>query len=449
MSNLVREYITQHKDRMLEELSEYLAQPSFAETGEGIHEGANMTRSILEARGAEVEILEAGGHPVVLGVFEGSSDRTLLLYQHYDVLPPGDEEQWESPPFNATVRNGHLYARGTADHKGSFMSRVHAIDALLDQGPLPLTVIFLVEGEEEIGSPNLGAFLQKHQQQLRADAALYSGWWHDEANRPRINCGMSGAFSVRISVKTANYGLHGRLAPLVPNAAWTLAWVLAKLKNQDEHVLVPGFYEDVDELTEADRAALRGIPFDRKALTERLGITKLLDDGTEEDAVRRQVFEPALTISAINVGDGSVANIPCTAEATLRVRMVPSQRPRDIVDKILKYIDSLGFEGVTAEVVSPLGEPARINLDEPIVQVVQQAAAGVYGREVITVPVSAGSGPRYLFVNKLGVPMIADPGVGYDGQRDHGFNENIRLQDYYDGVEVMANIMTLFPKIQE
>jgi acetylornithine deacetylase/succinyl-diaminopimelate desuccinylase-like protein len=439
-------YVKANEQRMLDELRAYLGVPSFAATGEGIEEGVARTRDILKSRGAEVQILDAGGHPVVYGEIKGQSEKSLLLYQHYDVLPPGDLAKWDSPPFEAAVRDGKVFARGAADHKGSFMSRVHAVDALLSAGPLPVTVKFLVEGEEEIGSPNLGAALDKYRELLRADAALYSGWWHDEKDRPRINCGMSGSVRVRITARTAKHGLHGRLATVVPNAAWNLTWILSKIKGPDERVLVPGFYDRVRPMDDADREALEGIPFDADALKDRLGLKRLLGDGTRLDAVRRQVFEPTVTLSDVKVGDGSVANIPCVAYADLAFRLVPDQNPAEVVESLTAYVGSLGIDGIEVERRSPLGEPARVSLNEPIVKVVREAGKQVYGRDLIVVPISAGSGPRYLFVNRLGVPMIADPGVGYDDQRDHGFNENIRLIDYFNGVRVMANVYELFAR---
>lgn len=440
----INAYVDANRERMLSELQACLRQPSFAATGEGIAEGVQMVREILERRGMHVQVIEAGGHPVVLGAAEGTTPRSLLLYQHYDVLPPGDLSRWDSPPFAAETRDGHIYARGVADHKGSFMARVHAVDALLAQGPLPMTVKFLVEGEEEIGSTHLPDLIDKHRDLLVADAALYSGWWRDEEGRPRINCGMSGSVKVRITSRTAKHGLHGRHAPVVPNAAWLLTWALASIKGQDERVLVEGFYDDVEPLSEADQEALARIPFNREVLAKQLGLDSFLGNGSDADIVRRQVFEPTVSVNDIKVGDGSVANIPCIAHADLNFRLVPRQDPAKILAAVERHLAGLGWGNFEVELRGRMSEPARVALTHPIVQVVQQASAAVYGVEPVNVPISAGTGPRHLFVNQLGVPMIADPGVGHDDQRDHGFNENIRIEDYFDGVKVMANIIERF-----
>lgn len=438
----VDRYVEANADRMVAELQECLRQPSFATNNEGMAEGVALTRAILERRGMQVEVLETSGHPAVLGVLPGTGPKSLLLYQHYDVLPPGDLTKWDSPPFDADVRDGKVFARGAADHKGSFMARVHAIDALLASGePLPVTVKFLVEGEEELGSPHLAELVDRYRERLQADAALYSGWWKDEEDRPRINCGMRGGFKVRLTARGAAHGLHGRHAPLAPNAAWKLTWALASLKHPDERVAIDGFYDDVDPVSEEDEHALATIPFNEETLKATLGIDGFVAGVSGRDAQRRSIFEPVVTLSNVVVGDGSVADIPCIAYADLSLRLVPSQRPEAIVDALKAHLHKHGHGDIGVEVRSPLGEPARVPLDAPIARVVRRAAAEVYGVEPSVVPISSGSGPRYIFVNRLGVPMVADPGVGYDDQRDHGFNENIRLDDYFDGVRVMARII--------
>lgn len=447
INDFVAEYVQNNSERLIAELQEYLQQPSFAENDEGMREGVELTRDVLERRGITTKLLPSSGYPAILGQIAGDSTRTLLLYQHYDVLPPGDTKKWTFDPFSATLHDGKIFARGAADHKGSFMARVHAVEALLAEGSLPVTVKFLIEGEEELGSPHLLEVVQRFREDLSADAALYSGWWKDEENRARMNCGMRGGFVVRLTARGASHGLHVRHAALVPNAAWTLVCALGTLRNEEGHVLVRGFYDDVDTLTPQDEGALAKIPFNASTLLARLGLEGLRGDVDGIEAVRRQMFDPTITISNIMVGDGSEADIPCIAHADLVISLVPSQDPGNIMDKLNSHFRLNGIERVTVELKSPLTEPARIQLSEPIVGVVQEAAKDVYGEEPILYPLSSGTGPRYVFVNKLGVPMVADPGVGHDDQRDHGFDENIRVEDYLQGIRVMAGIISRFREV--
>lgn len=445
MSEGVNRYIEQNKESILAELQECLQQPSFAANNEGMQEGIELTRKILERRGMETELLPTSGHPGILGVLKGESSKTLLFYQHYDVLPPGDLSQWDSDPFAAEIRDGKIFARGAADHKGSFMSRIHAVDALLSAGPLPVTVKFLLEGEEELGSPHLPEIVDRYRDRLQADAALYSGWWKDEADRPRINCGMRGGFRIKLTARGANRGLHEHQAALIPNAAWRLVWALNTLKDPNERILIDGFYDDVDEITPEDEEALHRIPFNGDIIKQRLGVKAFVSNVEGIEAVKRQVFSPTLTIRPdVQVGDGSSSDLPCIAQAVISIRLVPSQQPGDIVEKLKRHLERHGFDDIEVELASPLRAPARISLNEPIVQVAREAANEVYGRDPIVVPLSSGSGPRDVFVNQLGVPMVADTGVGHNEQRDHGFNENIRIRDYLDGIRVIAGIIQRF-----
>ncbi len=240
-------YIEEYLDQSVAELSRLCAQPSVAAQNLGIEKCAGLVAQSLRERDFDVQIIPTGGSPVVFGERQGRSDKTLLVYDHYDVQPPEPLELWETPAFEPTLRNGRLYARGVADNKGNFMGRLHAIDAVLEtMGELPCNVKFIVEGEEEIGSVHLEPFIAEHQALLSGDVCVWEIGGVDHENVPIQMVGLRGICYVELHAKTANQDVHsGTGGSIFPNAAWRLVWALNSLKDENENIKLPGFYDDV------------------------------------------------------------------------------------------------------------------------------------------------------------------------------------------------------------
>jgi len=273
----VHDYIEAHQDEFVEELREYCRHPAYAHDGTGIPEVPQLTAALMRRRGVEAEVVRSPGNPIVIGEITGRAERSLLLYSHYDVLPPGPADQWQHDPFGAQIDDGKIYCRGVSDHRGSLVSRVQAVEAVraVSGGSLPVTVRFVIEGEEELGSKNLHAAVTQYWDRLRADAGLYSGWWRDEQDRVRMNCGMRGSLKLRLSAVGARRDMHTSYSTLVPNPVNALCRAIASMVDADNTPTIDGFADTIAPLDDADEAALRAIPFDAAKFAARFGGTSL------------------------------------------------------------------------------------------------------------------------------------------------------------------------------
>jgi len=442
----ISSYIDAHLEETIAQLREYVALPSVAAQRQSIPETAEFVRRMLEGIGATAEILpkEAPGNPVVLGELPGASSKTLLLYNHYDVQPAEPFELWTAPPFEQRREGDLLYGRGINDNKGHLVSRLMAIRALQEAngGRLPVTIKFLVEGDEEIGSPKLHEFVEQHRERLAADVCLHEGGGVNASGRPVVSLGVKGILAVQLKVRTAARDSHSSYAATVPSAAWRLVWALATLKDAGERIRIPGFYDAVRPPTEQEEAFLRALPSEEEKLKENLELRDFVCGVRGYDYNRRIVFEPTCTINGIisgYTGPGMKTVLPSTAKAKLDFRLVPDQDPDDIADKVRKHLAAEGFNDV--EVTLAEGEfPARSDANHPFVELVQRTAREVYGQEPVVYPNMAGTQPLYPMMQLLGVPM-ASAGIGYPDARAHAPDENIRLSDFILGTKHVAAII--------
>jgi len=440
----VYEYIEANWLNAIEDLKRLLSQPSISAQGAGIEEAAALTAGLLQEYGVPPRILPTpGGPPVVYGELQGDSPFTLLLYNHYDVQPPEPLELWSTPPFEPSIVDGKLYARGVSDNKGDIIARLLAIKAFLRaRGRLPVSIKFLIEGEEEIGSPHLPAFIRENQALLKSDACLWEGGGLNWGDRPTITLGLKGIINVDLEVRGAVRDVHSSLAPIVPNPAWRLVWVLNSIKDADENILIDGFYDDVRPPTPEEIEAIEAIPSEEEEMRANLGIERFLKGLKGVDLQLHSILEPACTINGIisgYTGEGSKTVLPCYARAKLDFRLVPDQRPDDIIAKLRKHLEKHGF----TDVVVSAGEgenPARTPLDSPFARVVSDAAREVYGCEPIIKPSMSGSGPMFSFTDILAIP-VASSGVSNPDSRDHAPDENIRLADFILSAKHVAAIL--------
>ncbi|MGC4105957.1 MAG: M20/M25/M40 family metallo-hydrolase [Thermomicrobiales bacterium] len=437
-------HIDAHADEYIGMVQAMLRQPSVAAQNVGMEETAELMRGHLDALGFDPRLIDTrGGYPVVYGEKRGVSDRTLSFYDHYDVQPAEPLEQWESDPWAAEIRDGRIWARGVSDNKGNIAARFAAIDAWEKvRGPLPLTVKFIIEGEEEIGSPHLYNFADDHPDLCAADACIWEFGGRDIDGRPQIHLGLKGICYVELRAKGARLDWHSSVATSVPNPAWRLVWALATLKDQDERILIPGFYDDVVPPTEDELAALAALPSTEAERLEDLGIDAFLGGLTGIELAKRDYFQPTCTISGIisgYTGQGSKTVLPSTAMAKLDMRLCANQDPFKIYQALRDHLDAQGFTDIETELLGP-GYPARTSLTAPIARVVSETYEELYGQEPAIYPTSSGSGPWYQLCSQFGIDACTS-GVGHGRSQAHAPNENIYVDDYVLEIKHIALIL--------
>ncbi len=434
-------------DQGIEALSRLCAQPSVAAQNLGIEACAGMVAEALHARGFTVQILPTGGSPVVFGERKGRVNKTLLVYDHYDVQPPEPLELWDSPPFEPTIRGGRLFARGVADNKGNFISRLHAVDAILaEAGELPCNVKFILEGEEEIGSVHLEPFVRDNQDLLSGNVCVWEVGGVDHENYPIQVAGMRGICYVELHARTANQDVHsGTGGSIFPNAAWRLVWALNSMKDKDENILLPGFYEDILPPTQREIELFAQLPKLMAYYQEKYdlsGFLKGIDD--ELELMIEQVFSPTCTICGLKSGyqgQGSKTVLPAEATAKVDFRLVPNQTPEKVLAQLRAHLDAQGFEDI--EIINLGGNPpAKTDPDHPAVQLAVEAARDVYEKPTRVIPMVGGSGPNFMFQKYLGVPIISS-GAGDADSKAHAPNESISLDLFVKSAKHFARILTL------
>lgn len=437
-------YIDQHFDSFVSTLGELIAIPSVAAQGQGIAPCAERVADLLTSVGLTASIMPTAGNPVVYAEATGTRDTTLLCYNHYDVQPAEPFDLWHSDPFTLTRKDNLLIARGVSDDKGELVSRIAAIAAVKHVlGELPIGLKFLVEGEEEIASPNLAPFIHANRGRLQADACVWEFGTHNADGTPISYLGLRGICYLELSVETAKIDTHSGIAgSILPNAAWRLVWALNTLKNQDERIQLPNFYDTVIAPTARDMELLAALPDNDEEMQELFGNTSFLRNASGVELRRREIFEPTCTICGIGSGyqgAGQKTVLPARASAKVDFRLVPDQKPEDVVKQLRAHFDAHGFSDIQITVVGA-GRPARTDPDHPLVQTLIGAAEDVYGKAPLIWPMSGGSGPNYLFSHDIGVPIVT-LGVGYSGSRVHAPNENIRINDFRNGIRHMAALL--------
>jgi len=441
-------YIDGNLERALADVVEYCRLPSVSAHGTSIEETARHTVRLLEAEGFAARVLPKpnGAFPVVYAEHAGRAPKTLLFYNHYDVQPPDPLDEWTSPPFDPQRRGDNLYGRGVSDDKGNIVSRMLALRALKHVfGELPCNVKFCIEGDEEIGSPQIAPFVHQHRDLLAADACVWEWGYALWDGSPTLMLGAKGLLCVDLSVAGPNRDVHSSYGTVVPNPAWRMAWALATIKAPDERILIDGFYDDVKDPTEEELATLRILPDEGTEFLASLGLHAAVLGVKDVDYRRRHIFEPTATINGLTSGyqgQGTKTVLPARASAKLDFRLVDAQDPEDIIRKLRLHLDAMGFEDVVIN-QSSTEKPARTPMDAPFIEVAQAAARDVYGRDAYLVPSMAATGPMYHFLHDLNLPTVM-AGINYVGGRDHAPDEHIRIEDFRRGTKHIAAILWHF-----
>uniref|UniRef100_A0A2U9IDN3 Acetylornithine deacetylase n=1 Tax=Acidianus brierleyi TaxID=41673 RepID=A0A2U9IDN3_9CREN len=414
----------------LEDLYEFLKIDTTSAKGEG-EEGAKFILDYMKDNGIEAELVKHKAiNPYIIGEIDVNSNKTLLIYNHYDVQPVEPLDKWNTDPFRPVEKDGKIFARGIADDKGSLMARLQAIIELMKERKLKINIKFVYEGVEEIGSPYIEDFLSDYKDRLSSNYVLWEGSGRGPDDSPEIVLGVKGLLYVELRVRTEK-DLHSMYAPIVRNPAWELVHFLNTLRTPEGKVNIKGFYDKVKWLSNEEKKYLKG---DKK------GMEKALGQEVPDDFMIRVVENPTCNIDGINsgyTGEGSKTVIPSYAFVKLDFRLVPDQDPIEILDKLNSIIPS-NFE------IKVLGKvkPYRTSLKSEIAKAIINSAKKVYGEDPTVLPNSPGTGPMEAFARILNNNQIAD-GVGVDnaGSNIHSFNENINKEDYFKAKEWMKELL--------
>ncbi|NWF67802.1 MAG: M20/M25/M40 family metallo-hydrolase [Chloroflexi bacterium] len=446
---MIDQFLQTHLERYVEETVRLCAQPSIsAHGGDEMHECAALVAETLRAHGLETHIIPTPTFPIVVGKAQGASPRTLLFYNHYDVQPVDPLELWTTPPFEPQIRDGKLFARGAKDDKGELVARLAALDAVraAHGGRLPCGVTFVVEGEEEVGSPNIRQFVLDHLELLKCDGAVWEEGNIDSEGHPGDFLGCRGVAYVELHVRTLKMDAHSGSAHALPNAAWRLVQALASLKDADERVLIPGFYDHVRPPSKRDLELIDALPSYEKFARQHFGVQRFVH-GALGKAIEYNVFQPTCNICGLKSGyqdDGSKTVIPATAMAKVDFRLVPDQDPNDILAKLRAYLDAQGFGDVEVVKIEESMWPYKAEADHPLLDLSARMGEEVYGKPSLFEALAGGSSPVYAFAKPLGNIPVISPGVGYWANRTHSPDEHIRIGDFHNAARHIARILDGF-----
>jgi acetylornithine deacetylase/succinyl-diaminopimelate desuccinylase-like protein len=447
--NQVVDFINVNRDRYIDELKQYLAIPSISalpEHAADVRRCAEWTADACRTAGLEnVKLIETAGNPVVYGDWLNAPGKpTILFYGHYDVQPVDPLNLWTSPPFEATVRDGEIYARGSADDKGQVFMHIKAIEAHIKKnGNLPVNIKFFIEGEEEVGSVHLDEFVRTHKQELAADVVVISDSPMFDRGIPSICYGLRGLAYFQIDLRGTKSDLHsGSFGGAVANPAFVLSQILAQMKDRSGHIKIPGFYDDVRALSDAERAEWKKLPFNETKYRKELGAPRLFGESgysTLERVWARPTFEVNGLLSGFT-GEGAKTVLPATAMAKVSMRLVPDQHPDKIANLFEAYLNKIAPKTVELKLTRMHGgKPWMTEFDNKYVRAAGKAIelgfgkTPVFNREGGSIPVVS------TFQEELGLPSVLF-GVGLPDENAHAPDEKLDLGNFHNGILASAHL---------
>lgn len=453
----IKNYVAQNKQRFLDELFELLRFPSVsadpAYKTEVLKTADFVAQKLTDAGADKVEVCPTAGYPIVYGEkIIDPAKPTVLVYGHYDVQPADPLELWHTPPFEPTLRDEKIYARGACDDKGQFYMHVKAFELMMQTDTLPCNIKFMIEGEEEVGSNNLGLFVQANKQKLKSDVVLISDTSMLSMENPSLETGLRGLSYLEVEVVGPNRDLHsGVYGGAVANPATILCQLIASLHDEHNHITIPGFYDDVLPLSEADRAALNKAPFDLEDYKKDLGVNDVWGE-KGYTTLERTGTRPTLEVNGIwggYTGEGAKTVLPSKASAKISMRLVPNQQSEKITQLFTDHFQKIAPAYVKVKVSAHHGgEPVVTPTDSVAYRAAQQAISESFGKEPIPTR-GGGSIPIVaLFEKELGIKTVL-MGFGLDSDNLHSPNEKYDLANYYKGIETIPLFHKYFAELSK
>jgi len=455
MSQVWKDYQEQHKDRFLNEMLDLLRIPSISAKSEhkaDMQKCADaVKKSLLEAGCDKAEVMATDGHPAVYGEkIIDPSKPTVLVYGHYDVQPPEPLELWTNPPFEPTIIDGKIFARGSADDKGQFYMHVKALETLVKTDNMTTNIKFLIEGEEEVGSPNLGKFVAANKELLKADVILISDSSMLSMENPSLDTGVRGLSYIEVEVTAANRDLHsGTYGGAVANPITILAKMIASCHDENNHITIPGFYDDVVVAGPEERDLINKAPYDEKEYMDDLGVKNLWGE-KGYTTYERTGIRPTIEVNGIWGGyqdEGAKTVLPSKATAKISARLVPNQSSHKLTDILLNYFQSIAPSSVTVKAFEHHGgEPYMTPIDSKGYKAASKAVETTFGKAPIPVR-GGGSIPICSILEKeLGIKIIF-MGFGLDNDNLHSPNEKYNIENYYKGIETIPYFHKYFAEM--
>lgn len=447
----VWDYIEAHQDEYIALLKKFCSQPSVSAQNWGMREMAEIVRETIDSLGGNGQLCETGGNPIVYGMLDFGRERTLTLYNHYDVVPPEPYELWETPPFEPTVIGDKIVARGVADNKGSLLSRYCAIDAWLKvHGTLPINIKFMAEGEEEIGSVHLGDFVRANMDKVKSDGIIWEGGSKDINHGPlQVALGVKGVTTFELRCRGANSDLHAYNAAIVENPVWRLVKALSSMKNEKDEITIDHFFDTIPQLTAEEIKYVEDFTYDEAGMLESIGRKDFINNLTGLPLKKKLFLEPSINIQGIQAGytgEGFKTVLPSYAFCKIDIRTVLGQTPEGVLQQVRDHLDRRGFtdiEIVPGHSTIPFRCPPGTWLAKAVIPNVEE----VYGMPPVVHPNMAGSNGMGFLCSLTGIPAICF-GVFNDDSHCHAPNEYIFLEDFINGIKLSAAVFQDFARVE-
>ena len=448
VSKKFEKYVADNLNGFAKEVIRLASQRSVSARNEGVEECAVLVEKMLKETGASTRVLKTeGAPPLIYGELKSNKGgKTVMFYNHYDVQPEEPLELWKSPPFKPEIRDGAIYGRGVSDDKGELVSRLKLVESFLKaDGDLPCNVKFCFEGEEETGSVHLADYIARYPDLFKADAVIWEFGTVDTKGTPMVTLGVKGMIYVEFILKSLSQDAHSSLAAILPSAPWRMVRLLNILKDENERILVPGWYDGVTNLAEDELGVLQSMPFDGAGYKESYGTEKFLGEMGDDLAKKALIQRPTGNIAGIwagYTGPGSKTVLPKEIHVRMDFRLVPEQDPDELLKKLRKHLDDNGFKDVEMHLES-MEPAARTSYKHPFAQAAIKAGAKIYGEEPTIELGSAGTGPLYLFTRRYNMPSV-DIGVSATDGGIHAPNEHLKLENLRKGILWIAETMEIF-----
>ncbi|MDV3277131.1 MAG: M20/M25/M40 family metallo-hydrolase [Nitrososphaerales archaeon] len=441
-------YVHDNMPKFAKDVMRLVSQPSVSAKKVGINDCAKLVEEMLKEIGAKTRVLELeGAAPLVYGEIKSTkSNKTVLFYNHYDVQPEEPLELWKSPPFKPEVREGMIFGRGAADDKGEMVSRLKLVETYMKlHGEPPCNVKFCFEGEEEVGSVHLHEYLSGNRDLFKADAVFWEFGETDLTGRPNVSLGMKGMIYLEFILKSLEADQHSSTAAVLPSAPWRLVRLLNLIKDENERILVPGWYDAVENLTDEEVGLINESIFDEKEYLTSHGAKSFLGDMSVLQVKKALVQRPTANIAGIWAGyqgPGSKTVLPKEIHCKMDFRLVPNQDPQDLLDKLRRYLAEKGFGDVEIELES-MEPAARTGSKDPLARAALKAGEEVWGKKPNVEVSSPGTGPLYLFTRDYKASAISI-GVSSTDSGMHGPNEHVRLDYFEKGILWFARTLDYY-----